>query len=71
METSLRTGILAAVASVMLAAGADAAGIVVRTGSPAPRREIVARRPGPNHVWIAGHWNWSAGRYVRVAGHWR
>jgi hypothetical protein len=49
------------------------AGCVVahpNTAPPPLKREVVKPKPGPNHVWISGHWKWSGGRYVWVTGHW-
>ena len=49
-------------------------GVVVRVVPPLPvaRVEVVAARPGPAHVWVAGHWNWQPdrGEYVWAPGLW-
>jgi hypothetical protein len=37
---------------------------------PAASQEIIAERPSPQHVWIAGHWRWQDGRYAWIAGRW-
>ncbi len=39
---------------------------------PAPRVEVIPVAPGPEHVWVPGHWSWRAahGEYVWVSGHW-
>lgn len=49
------------------------AGCVVAGPTMAPppaKKEVRTARPGPNYVWITGHWNWSSGRYVWIRGHW-
>ena len=41
------------------------------TVAPPPvKKEIRTVKPGPNFVWISGHWKWSAGRYVWLTGRW-
>ena len=37
---------------------------------PAPQVEKPPPSPGPQFVWIAGHWSWQGGRWVWDAGHW-
>jgi hypothetical protein len=39
---------------------------------PPPQAEVVVVRPGPAHVWIAGHWSWqpARGAYVWAPGRW-
>ena len=37
---------------------------------PPPRKEVRIVKPGPNFVWIAGHWKWVMGKYGWVPGHW-
>jgi hypothetical protein len=71
MNRAFRLKVLAVLASFAFAAGADAARIVVRAAPPVPRREVIAKRPGPNHVWVAGHWRWVGRRYAWVAGGWQ
>jgi hypothetical protein len=49
------------------------AGCVVshpRIAPPPLKKEVRSVKPDPNHVWISGHWKWSAGRYVWIPGHW-
>ncbi len=41
---------------------------------PPPRRvEVKPAKPGPNFVWVEGHWKWKGRRrgHVWVPGHWR
>lgn len=47
-------------------------GVVVRVAGPPPpvRYEVVSPRPGPGHVWVAGHWSVRGSRYVWVGGRW-
>ena len=46
--------------------------LVIRTGPPAPRREVIDERSRPSreHVWIAGYWAWRGGTHVWIGGHW-
>lgn len=37
---------------------------------PPPKNEVKTPKPGPNYVWISGHWKWTGGNYVWVSGHW-
>jgi len=37
---------------------------------PALKVEVKTVKPGPNYVWISGHWKWTGGRYFWVSGHW-
>lgn len=49
------------------------AGCVVsspRVAPPPPRSEAISAKPGPNFVWIGGHWKWNGQRYVWTPGHW-
>ena len=41
-----------------------------RTDPPPLKQEIRAKRPGPNYVWISGHWKWKGGGWIWVRGHW-
>jgi hypothetical protein len=41
-----------------------------RMAPPPAKVEVIAGKPGPNYVWIAGHWKWSGNAYVWAAGHW-
>ena len=59
--------------------------VVVKTSPPAPKHEKKSKRPGNNHEWIPGcweytgnHWTWKKGRWapkprvnaVWIAGRW-
>ena len=37
---------------------------------PARRRVTRSKRPGTQHVWVEGHWEWRNGDYVWVSGRW-
>lgn len=41
-----------------------------RHAPPPPRTEMRSVKPGPNFVWIPGHWKWSHGDWVWIGGHW-
>jgi hypothetical protein len=52
-----KTALLLLLGFVLIAA----AGCVVsnpRIAPPPAKVEVIPGRPGPNHVWIAGHWKW-------------
>src|SRR5436305_15039148 len=60
-------------ASLALAPAASASAYVgIRVNVPPPplRHEVILVRPGPRHVWVAGHWDWSPRRraYVWIPG---
>jgi len=38
--------------------------MVVRSAPPPEAAEVVAVSPGPDHVFIRGHWEWNGSRYV-------
>jgi len=41
------------------------------TYAPPPlRKDIRPHKPGPNSVWILGHWKWSGGKYFWIPGYW-
>jgi hypothetical protein len=31
---------------------------------------VVTASPGPNHVWIAGHYSWTNGQWTWINGTW-
>lgn len=39
---------------------------------PPPRAEVVVAKPGPDRVWVPGHWDWKPQRdaYAWVEGRW-
>jgi YXWGXW repeat-containing protein len=47
-------------------------GHVVLVDAPPPplQEELIPGRPGPHHVWIAGHWRYRNGHYLWVHGRW-
>jgi hypothetical protein len=48
---------------------AEPAPIVVTQAPPAPLYESVPVAPGPDYVWISGHWHWNGGRWVWNRGY--
>jgi hypothetical protein len=42
----------------------------VPTAPPPVQVEKPPPSPGPQFVWIAGHWTPQGGRWIWVAGHW-
>jgi hypothetical protein len=45
-------------------------GIRVNAPPPPLRHEVVVVRPGPDHVWVGGVWEWRNNDYVWVPGRW-
>ena len=37
---------------------------------PPLKKEVRSLKPGPNYVWISGHWKWTGSKYVWVSGYW-
>ena len=66
MQRIISTALLAAA----ITAAAANAQVYVRIGPPPPRREIVVRRPGPRHIWVAGFYEWDGRAYSWVPGRW-
>jgi WXXGXW repeat (2 copies) len=44
--------------------------VVVTRPMPARRVERTIVSPGPDHVWIRGHWAWQDNDWVWVPGQW-
>ncbi len=44
--------------------------LIVEKEPPPPMKEVHTPSPGPNQIWIDGHWEWKKGGYVWVPGHW-
>ncbi len=44
--------------------------IVAQAAPPAEQVEVMTASPGPNYVWIRGHWKWEGGRWAWDSGHW-
>ena len=45
-------------------------GVAVTTPPPAARVEVIGTAPGPEYVWIGGHWGWQGSEYVWMDGRW-
>jgi hypothetical protein len=43
---------------------------IVVVGPPPRRVEVVGVAPGPNFVWIRGHWVWGGRAYAWTPGRW-
>jgi hypothetical protein len=41
----------------------------VQIAPPAPRVEMPPPAPSMQHIWVAGYWSYSGGRYVWMSGH--
>jgi hypothetical protein len=41
-----------------------------RREPPAERVEVISNAPGPDYVWVKGHWGWRRDDYEWIAGHW-
>jgi hypothetical protein len=71
LRTALwRRAILSVLVGVVVLMTADCIISSPRVGPPALIAEVVIVSPGPGHVWVAGYWGWSVGRYHWVPGHW-
>ncbi len=46
--------------------------VTARPTLPPPplRKEVRIVKPGPDYIWISGHWRWVGGKYFWVKGHW-
>jgi hypothetical protein len=55
-------------------ASADRIGVSINVNAPMPplRTEVVIARPGPEFIWVRGHWDWVGGPrgYVWLPGAW-
>lgn len=73
LKTAIRSLVLAGFLSIApTVAMADPPFVEVRIGTsrpPAVRREVRVVRPAPNHVWVAGYWDWQ-GDWVWIPGRW-
>jgi len=52
------------------ASASAGARVYVRIGPPPPVVHVRAVRPGPRHVWTAGHHRWNGRAYTWVPGRW-
>jgi hypothetical protein len=64
---ALALGLLATTACVPDSASV---GVTVSTPPPVARVEVIGTAPGPEYVWIGGHWRWQGTEYVWVDGRW-
>lgn len=44
--------------------------VYVRVAPPAERTEVIVERPGPEYVWLRGHYMHDGRDYVWVPGRW-
>ncbi|MFQ5706200.1 MAG: hypothetical protein ACE5HO_02055 [bacterium] len=44
--------------------------VYVREAPPRARVEKRVAKPGPNFVWVGGHWKWNGRTYVWASGQW-
>jgi len=56
----------------MFSASISQAQIIVKIKPKPPKAVVKPPKPGPKHVWIAGHWQWNkqTNNYVWTKGHW-
>ena len=61
-----------ATTSLVGCASAPAQGgrVYVRVGPPVERSEVIVVRPGPDYVYVRGHWGYGGGGYAWVPGRW-
>ncbi len=56
---------------ILIAFVYSCAGVVYIPEPPPPlKTEIKTAKPGPNAVWIDGHWKWNGHKYVWKPGYW-
>jgi len=48
----------------------SAGAVFVQVAPPPPRREVRFAAPGPDYVWVDGHWAWRGNAYAWVPGSW-
>jgi len=65
------TSLIFTMSAIALASSVFGEEVILREGPPAAIEEVVPARPGPNHVWIGGHWGREAGRWVWIKGYWK
>ena len=70
---ALKTSIIALFFLIILVAGSTAdAGPRVRVYIGAPKIGAALVKPGPNYVWVEGHYKLNVfGKWVWVPGHWK
>lgn len=44
--------------------------VVITETPPAPQVEVMGVAPGPDYVWLPGHWTRSGDRWVWTSGRW-
>jgi len=74
MLRSVKLGLLSiglATAPLIGCASAPVRGerVYIREGPPPVREEVIVESPGPDYVWVRGHWGYE-GRWVWVPGRW-
>jgi hypothetical protein len=71
MRPRLQRNLTALILAGALAGFTGCAGTVyVPAPPPAPRAEVQPSCPGPDVVWVKGHWKWNGRKYKWVDGHW-
>lgn len=69
MKTRVRAAFLALLVAAVTAGCAGVASVSVPP--PAAKVEVRSTAPGPDYVWVSGHWKWNGSRYVWVDGYWQ
>jgi len=63
--------LVAATGAILACAPTPPPGRVYVVREPPPQRtEVILTRPGPEFVWVGGHWNWSGTDYEWFPGRW-
>lgn len=44
--------------------------VVTAPSPPPPQTEVIVPAPGPQYVWVRGHWRWDGVAWVWIRGHW-
>lgn len=74
LKKSLIVGSLLSAVLILAAARVVDVGIAVGAPPPPPPVAVVTTptvvAPGPEYVWVPGHWDWVGGEWVWVDGRW-
>ncbi len=58
--------------AILFSVSVSQAQIIVKIKPKPPKAVVKPPKPGPKHVWIAGHWKWDKQKkdYIWVKGKW-
>ena len=67
----MRLALCSLVAAAMGCASAPPRRVYIMRPPPTDVVEVVPAQPGPEYVWVRGHYRWDDGDYRWVNGHWQ